>query len=59
VELRPSGLLVDTCGEPRDPDLMDALHALASDRWPDHPIDDEAEVVLRGELDEIEQEFCS
>ncbi len=28
------------------------------DRWPAYLISDDAEVVLRGELDEIEQEFC-
>jgi hypothetical protein len=61
VELRPSGLLVDTCGKPTDPALMDALHALARDQetppLPDHLLADEGEIVLRDELDEIEQEF--
>lgn len=51
VEMRASGILVDTCGQPSDPALIDRLHRLVLD---DPVLADPAEVVVPGELAEIE-----
>lgn len=54
VDVRPSGILVDTCSQPADPALMDRLHCLMLD----NPVlADPAEVVARGELAEIVAAF--
>ncbi|HEX2528516.1 MAG TPA: hypothetical protein VHL31_19735 [Geminicoccus sp.] len=57
VEDRVGGVLVDTNGCAVDPDLFDQLQDMMELAWPTHLLGDEAEVVLRGELDEIEQEY--
>ncbi|WP_159717789.1 hypothetical protein [Geminicoccus flavidas] len=54
VEALPSGILVDTRRRPTDPDLLDRLHGLLLHG---DELLDPGEVVLRGELDAIEQEF--
>ncbi|WP_191057507.1 hypothetical protein [Geminicoccus harenae] len=50
----PSGILVDTRRRTTDPALLDQLHGLLLHG---DGILDPGEVVLRGELDAIEQEF--
>ena len=53
VEVRHTGLMIDTRGGHLDPVLLDRLHAIVL-----HDVaNDPGEVVLRGELAEIEQEF--
>ncbi|WP_159717575.1 hypothetical protein [Geminicoccus flavidas] len=60
VEMRPAGLLIDTQGQPSDPALLDRLHVAMDqeEAWPAHLLADPGEVILRGELELIEQEVC-
>jgi hypothetical protein len=58
VKARRSGLQIDTQGQQSDPTLMTRLHAATDQQatWPDAVLADPGEVILRGELNLIEQE---